>query len=371
MANFQLYVPSNRVNTSEGWRLNYELRQITYPDGADTGTFHITLERSDGVELKSKNLVIPRSYRELSDALFCGTDWFDGVSERDITATLRVSFEGVTREKTIYAARVEPKLVSVTIAPCQPEGFPQDMAEYYVAGISGVRVTASVDLYTESNNCLSVRYEGRIIRKTFAGKTGTVVLDTPPLTGNVDLEIWLTDRSQRNSASSQERVDGVLPYVPPTMELKGLWRCDEDGAYQENGSYYRIEVQALAFTDLPGNRIQKLTACLNGQSVPDDIDNGEVNILGGSIDPRFPNTVTVVFQDRVTGEQRREFRLAGLLRDFVLKRYGDTSNLGIGCTPTQQSGCSIQLPTGGKLIIGGQDVIAALVARIEALENGG
>jgi hypothetical protein len=218
-----------------------------------------------------------------------------------------------------------------------------------------------------------VRYEGRIIRKYFDGKTGTVVLDTPPLTENVDLEIWLTDSSQagRMTRAVQERIDGVLPYVPPTMELKGLWRCDEDGAFQENGSYYRIEVQALAFTDLPGNRIQKLTACLNGQSVPDDIENGEGNILGGSIDPRFPNTVTVVFQDRVTGEQRREFRLAGLLRDFVLKRYGNTSNLGIGCTPTQQSGSSIQLPADGKLIIGGQDVIAALAARIEALENGG
>lgn len=272
---------------------------------------------------------------------------------------------------TVYKPATRPSVGSVTLSPVQPQGLPQDFAGRYIAGITSVRVraTVTVDSIATGTHTLRLSWPGSAgITRSFTGSSYTLDAQTTPVTENGSITVTVTD-SLGATGSGSAALNEVLPYVPPSAEIQELGRCDAQGALQEGGAYYRINAIARIYTELEGNAVTKFTACLNGQSTPDNLTSGVTSILGGSMDAVAAYTVTVTIQDRVTGEQRREFRLAGLLRDFVLKRYGHFSHLGIGCTPTQQSGCSIQLPAGGSLIIGGQDIIAALLARIEALEN--
>ena len=273
---------------------------------------------------------------------------------------------------TIYKPASRPSIGSITLSPVQPEGLSPDFAGRYIAGITAVRVrtSVSVDSSATGTNTVRLSWPGSAgITRSFTGTSYTLDEQTPPVTENTVFTVSVTD-SLGGSSSANASVSNVIPYVPPSAELQELGRCDAQGTLQDGGAYYRINATAQIYTDLPDNAITKFTACLNGQSTPDDLTSGVTSILGGGMDAATAYTVTVTVQDRVSGEQRREFRLAGLLRDFVLKRYGHSSHLGIGCTPAPtQSGCSIQLPAGGSLIIGGQDVIAALLARIEALEN--
>lgn len=275
---------------------------------------------------------------------------------------------------TVYKPASRPSVGSITLSPVQPEGLPQEFAGSYIAGITAVRVqtTVSVDSAATGTNTLRLTWPGgSSITRSFTGSSYTLDEITPPVTGNGGFTVTVTD-SLGGSNSNSAALNNVLPYVPPSAEIQELGRCDAQGVLQEGGAWYRINAIARIFTDLQGNAVTKFTACLNGQSTPDNLQSGVTSILGGSMDATSAYTVTVVVQDRVSGEQQRELRLAGLLRDFVLKRSGNTSHLGIGCTPVPpSSGSSIQLPAGGKLIIDGQDVIAALVARIAALENGG
>lgn len=272
---------------------------------------------------------------------------------------------------TVYRSASRPRVGSVSLSPVQPEGLSPDFAGRYIAGITSVRVlaTVTVDSIATGTHTLRLSWPGSAgITRSFTGSSYTLDAQTTPVTENGSVTVTVTD-SLGGTGSGSAALNDVLPYVPPSAEIQELGRCDAQGALQEGGAYYRINAIARIYTELEGNAVTKFTACLNGQSTPDDLTSGVTSILGGSMDAVAAYTVTVTIQDRVTGEQRREFRLAGLLRDFVLKRYGHSSHLGIGCTPTQQSGCSIQLPAGGSLIIGGQDIIAALLARIEALEN--
>jgi hypothetical protein len=84
--------------------------------------------------------------------------------------------------------------------------------------------------------------------------------------------------------------------------------------------------------------------------------------------------VVVTVQDQVSGEIQRTFKLAGKLRDFVLRRGTNVTHLGVGCTPTNVSGhTTIQLPEGGQILIDGVDiagVAAALKALVIAANNG-
>ena len=273
---------------------------------------------------------------------------------------------------TVYRSASRPSVGSVSLSPVQPEGLSPDFAGRYIAGITAARVlaTVSVDSLATGTHTLRLSWPGSAgITRSFTGSSYTLDAQTTPVTENGSVTVTVTD-SLSGTGSGSAALNEVLPYVPPSAEIQELGRCDAQGALQEGGAYYRINAIARIYTELEGNAVTKLTACLNGQSTPDDLTSGVTGILGGDMDAVAAYTVTVTVQDRVTGEQRREFRLAGLLRDFVLKRYGHSSHLGIGCTPAPpQSGSSIQLPAGGSLIIGGQDVIAALLARIEALEN--
>jgi predicted RNA-binding protein with TRAM domain len=311
------------------------------------------------------------SYISGRSASFLVTAWRDdendwgGPDQSPVPPHARISV-------TVYKPASRPTVGSVSLSPVQPEGLSPDFAGRYIAGITAVRVrtSVSVDASAAGTHTLRLTWPGSPgVTRRFTGTSYTLDEQTPPVTEDTVFTVTVTD-SLGGTGSGSAALNDVLPYVPPSAEIQELGRCDAQGTLQEGGAYYRINAIARIYTELEGNAVTKLTACLNGQSTPDNLTSGVTGILGGSMDAAAAYTVTVTIQDRVTGEQRREYRLAGLLRDFVLKRCGHTSHLGVGCTPIPpQSGSSIQLPAGGSILIGGQDVIAALLARIEALEN--
>ena len=339
-------------------------------------TVNIGIRRSDGALVHTGSW--PQPLEEFPDTytIFIQEAWLGSLTSASFTLEAETG-GGAERDTLVISVRASEQMLSpvigtLTLTPVQPENVPARWAEDYIASVTGARLTATVRVHASNTGDTRVVLSwpgGTYITRFYPGREFTVTLDTPPVTEDTSFTLTAADSNGRQT-SAVKVLRGVLPYTPPTVTLRELGRCDAEGTLAEGGAYYRIRVEAGICTELEGNSLKKLTAAANG-SPESPLESGVIAILGGSLSPNLAYTVTVVVQDQLSGEIRRSFRLAGRLRDFVLKRGQGGTHLGIGMTPAlpPTNISTLQLPAGAKLLIGGEDVLGEIRALLEDVEE--
>ena len=162
------------------------------------------------------------------------------------------------------------------------------------------------------------------------------------------------------SAPTSMGIRNVVPYTVPTVRLQSLYRCDSGGTEADGGTYYSIRVVPEIYKPDSGtmsdNAVTSLTTQVGASGGQTNLQPDVTTLIGPVLtNPDSAYTILVSVQDRVGVTTVREFLLTGAHHDFVLRYSNGHTHLGIGMAP-EVSGLScdtIQLPAGGKILIGG------------------
>ena len=267
---------------------------------------------------------------------------------------------------------MRPTVSSITKLIQQPDGFPNDYASTYIAGFSKCKLTAVITRPTNALvSTVTLSYPGgRTVTMTpVSGRTDTYEGTTfSALAHDTTFTVTVTD-ARGLSNTGTESVAGVVPYVLPSVSIDpaNTYRCNSQGVKTDGGDHYKIRVTAQIYTNLTNNTITELTVGL--KSVPDGTPGRYPIPTNGNISDTLPpvsaaaaNTLsqpkqayvlTIIIQDRISGQVIREYTLKGLQRDLVLNHLGGLTHLGIGTTPVEDDQNSIELPKDGVFLLGG------------------
>ena len=238
----------------------------------------------------------------------------------------------------------------------------------YIAGYSKCKVTAVITRPTNAAiSSVKLSYPGgtTITMEEVSGSPGTYTGTTSAALAQ-DTTFTVTAADVRGlSGSGTKTVTGVVAYVLPSVSVDLAYRCDEQGVETNGGDHYRIKVTAKINANLPNNAITELTVGLKGAPAAErhDITNGTTSSAFGTLsDPKKAYVITVIIQDKISGQIVREYTLKGKQRDLVLNHDGGHTHLGVGMTPIGKdfSGYkdTIELPNDGLFLVGGIPVQA-------------
>lgn len=241
----------------------------------------------------------------------------------------------------------------------------------YIAGYSKCKVTAVITRPTLATiSTVYLSYPG--------GRTVTMTEDDPinspgtysgttfsALAKDTEFTVSVTDeRGLRNTDTAQ--VTGVVPYVLPSVSIDpaNTYRCNSEGVKTNGGNHYKIKVTAQINTSLPNNAITELTVGLKGApaverhtitdgTTSDTLPPASAGNTGTLPDPKKAYVLTIIIQDRISGQVVREYTLKGMQRDMVLAHHGGVTQLGVGTTPEEENQNSVELPKDGVFLLGG------------------
>ena len=256
-----------------------------------------------------------------------------------------------------------------------PGGATDYYPKTYIAGFSKCKVTAVITRPTLATiSTVYLSYPG--------GRTVTMTEDDPinspgtysgttfsALAKDTEFTVSVTDeRGLRNTDTAQ--VTGVVPYVLPSVSIDpaNTYRCNSEGVKTNGGNHYKIKVTAQINTsfpnNVPNNAITELTVGLKGapalerHTIPDGTTSdtlppASAGDTGTLPDPKKAYVLTIIIQDRISGQVVREYTLKGMQRDMVLAHHGGVTQLGVGTTPEETDQNSIELPKDGVFLLGG------------------
>lgn len=292
------------------------------------------------------------SWSGASTSVTCLGSWFETAGQTtggdlvvDITVTgapqtlsgqltLRPGGDMAPHCAPLQASPVQPETAAefnVFIAGISSAELSLEAAGKYGAAIQSVVLSVGGESRTMAYNALSGRYE----------------LLIGPLTRNETLTATVTD--SRGLTSSVSLSIPVQSYGAPSLAVAELYRCDALGAETNGGAYIRIRASAT-ITAIEGNSIERFTAACGGTSAALRSDELSGAICGPLKSDRS-YVLTVTLQDAVSTPIERQFLIESARRDLVLIHGGDGAHLGVGKAPEQQTGSTIELPSGGRLVI--------------------
>lgn len=233
----------------------------------------------------------------------------------------------------------------------------------YIAGYSKCKVTAVITRPTNATvSTVKLSYSGGSTvnmtlvsgtTRTYAGTTTTA------LTKNTTFTVTVTD-SRGLSNTKTASVTGVVAYVLPSVSIDLAYRCNAQGVETDGGDHYKIRATAQYSTNLTGNAITELTVGLKGAAASGrhTITSGVTSTAFGTLsDENKAYVITVIIQDKISGQIVREYTLKGKKRDLVLNHEGGHTHLGVGTTPVGKyvNGYkdTIELPNDGLFLLGG------------------
>ena len=243
----------------------------------------------------------------------------------------------------------------------------------YIAGYSKCKVTAVITRPTYAEiTSVYLSYPGgspvEMVEEdptnepgTYSGTTWTALAK--------DTEFTVTATDQRTlQGTKKAQVTGVVPYVLPSVNVDLAFRCDELGDETDGGDYYRITVTPQISNRLtnPANEVTVLTVGLkvNGAARhnlldPNDTQPYRLLPAGEDPDPSSAYIISIIIQDKISGQVTRDYILKGKQRDLVLNHDGGRTHIGIGASPTGKGTLeykgkdTVELPADGLLLIGG------------------
>lgn len=379
---------------------------------ADNSGLHIPINYGNNVALTCRITAGNTDYPGNNEELYSGTsssgrfdvpieapndviDWFNTAAITDsfiIPITITVTggnpspiTKGLRYVEDRAAAKesMRPTVSSITKLIQQPDGFPSDYAETYIAGFSKCKLTAVITRPTDALvSTVTLSYPGgRTVTMTpVSGSTDEYEGTTSSaLAQDTTFTVTVTD-ARGLSNTGTESVAGVVPYVLPSVSIDpaNTYRCNSQGVKTDGGDHYKIRVTPQISTIIidsdTGNDTNYITELTVGlKSVPDGTPGRYPIPTNGNISDTLPpvsaaaaNTLsqpkqayvlTVIIQDRISGQVIREYTLKGLQRDLVLNHDGGHTHLGVGMTPVGKdiSGYkdTIELPSDGLFLLGG------------------
>lgn len=230
----------------------------------------------------------------------------------------------------------------------------------YIAGYSKCEVTATITRPTNaaiSTVKLSYPGGGTI---TMTEVNGTYAATTSKaLAKDTTFTITVTDARGLSNTGTISVTD-VVPYVLPSVSVDLAYRCDDQGVETDGGDHYRIRVTAHYNTSLQNNAVTELTVGLKGAPAAErhNITSGNTSSAFGTLSqPKQAYVLTIIIQDKISGQIIREYTLKGLQRDLVLNHDGGHTHLGVGTTPVGKTIIgytdTIELPNDGQFLLGG------------------
>jgi len=274
-----------------------------------------------------------------------------------------------TESRSSAITRMKPVVRTVTTQIQQAAGAATTYyPSTYIAGYSKCKVTATITRPTNATvSTVKLSYPGgaTVNMTLVSGSTNQYAATTSAaLAGDTTFTVTVTDtRSLSNTKTAS--VTGVVAYVLPSVSIDLAYRCNDQGVETNGGDYYRIRVTAQYSTNLSGNTITELTVGLKGAPAAErhNITSGTTSSAFGTLsDPKKAYVITVIIQDKISGQITAEYTLKGKQRDFVLNHDGGYTHLGVGMTPVGKdySGYkdTIELPNDGLFLMGGIPVQA-------------
>lgn len=361
---------------------------------ADNSGLHIPINYGNNVALTCRITAGNTDYPGNNEELYSGTsssgrfdvpvdavDWFDNAAiTNSFTIPITITVTGgnpspITKglryveDRAAAKESMRPVVSSIAKLIQQPTGFPSDYASTFIAGFSKCKLTAVITRPTDAPvSTVKLSYPGgRTVTMTpVSGSTDTYEGTTfSALAKDTTFTVTVTD-ARGLSNTGTESVAGVVPYVLPSVSIDpaNTYRCDDQGVKTDGGDHYKIRVTAQINTSLPNNAITELTVGLkdapaierhtitsgNTSSTLPPVSAGDTGTLP---QPKQAYVLTVIIQDRISGQVIREYTLKGLQRDLVLNHLGGLTHLGIGTTPEETDQNSIELPKDGVFLLGG------------------
>lgn len=237
----------------------------------------------------------------------------------------------------------------------------------YIAGHSKVKVAAAVTTGTGSTiSSVKLSYpSGTTVNMSYNSSTGKYeAVTAAPITRNTVFTVTATN-STGFTGTNTVSVTGVVPYTSPSVAINetGTYRCDSSGVKTSGGTHFRVQATANYYSSLSGNTLVKFSVKIKGSSTETNLTSGvQSAAISGMSNTNQGYTIVFTIQDKVSDAVTREYTLEGALRDFVLTRGTDNNgaHVGIGMTPEVVSGrSSIELPSGGRLLVNGEDIVFA------------
>lgn len=233
----------------------------------------------------------------------------------------------------------------------------------YIAGYSKCKVTATITRPTNATvSTVKLSYPGgaTVNMTLVSGSSNQYAATTSAaLAGNTTFTVTVTD-SRSLSNTNTKSVTGVVAYTLPSVSIDLAYRCDDQGVETNGGDYYRIRVTANYNTALTNNAITELTVGIKNAPAVErhNITSGTTSSAFGTLsDPKKAYVITVIIQDKISGQITREYTLKGMQRDLVLAHDGGYTHLGVGMTPAGKyvNGYkdTIELPNDGLFLLGG------------------
>lgn len=292
------------------------------------------------------------SWSGASTSFTCPGSWFEAagqITPGDLAVDVTVT--GAPQALTGSLALrpggdMAPHCAPLQASPVQPE----TAAEFnvFIAGISSAELSLeAAGKYGAAIQSVVLSVGGESRTMAYNAQSGRYEVLIGPLTRNETLTATVTDsRGLSGSVSITVPVQG---YSAPSLTVGELYRCDALGAETNGGAYIRIRASAT-ITAIEGNSIERFTAACGGTSAA--LRSGELSgAICGPLESDRSYVLTVTLQDAVSTPIVRQFLIESARRDLVLIHSGDGAHLGVGKAPEQQTGSTIELPSGGKLVI--------------------
>ena len=294
------------------------------------------------------------SWSGASTSVPCPGSWFEAAGltsggDLAVSVTVTGALQTLSGSLTLHpGGDMAPHSAGLTAIPVQPATAGEFAV--FIAGISSAMVSLeAAGKYGATVRSVVLNWGGQSDPMVLDANTGRYQALIGPLTRNEELTARVTD--SRGLTGSVSLTVPVQSYSAPSLTVGELYRCDAQGAETNGGAYLRLRVTA-AITALEGNRVERLTAACGGVSAA--LVSGELSgAICGPLESDRSYLLDVTLQDAVSEPVTRQFLIESALRDLVLIHSGDGAHLGIGKAPEQETGSTLELPTGGRLVIQG------------------
>ena len=307
-----------------------------------------------------------------SKSIACDRSWFDTVTgSSTMTVHVTVTDNTTTMTGTFTLTAGSDMKPTVGTPAASVVDLTGNFPSTYIAGYTKVKVEVEL---TAKNNAtfpahgVKLSYPGGTsVDMVLNSQTGKYWPDNAdhavgPITANTTFTVTATD-SRGLTSSQTVSVNNVVPYVRPTIAVSAAdtYRCNSSGTQVDGGTYYRVKATAQMYTtNLSGNTVHSFTVQIKNSGSAHTITSGtQSSPFSGMSNADSAYTIVFTLQDKVSAAVTLEYRLPGAMHDFMLTRGtdGQGAHASVGMAPSVSTGkSSIELPEGGRLMIGGKHI---------------
>lgn len=281
----------------------------------------------------------------------------DKYVEKDFKLTSTLTTEITFR---VYpGAEFAPEIQNAQMTQIQDERT--QWATDYIAGFTNVQLTVPEEEIELKHGATLSSVTAKIQDKTYMlEKINNIYqCQTNVLVATSEYSpIVVTATDSRGATGTyQLSLPYVMEYLPPTLVINEVYRCDANGikgAHEQNYQYYRVRAKTT-ITSLTGNYVQSLECYIINDDarhhLTNDVISAALGLKAGIMDEKRNYTLVVSAADRIE-TVTRTFKLDGISRDFIVSRKKGATHIGIGITPQDESvDNSFEMEAGSRIII--------------------